>query len=70
MRCGKGSREPYKTEARFNSICPGCGKQIKKGDTIYYWPKERKAYCECAENDYRRFLEDKFDEKFMVNRSL
>ena len=32
--------------------------------------KERAAYCECARDDYRRFLEEKFDEKFMVNRSL
>ena len=66
----RGRREPYKTTARFNSVCPGCAKQIKKGDAIYYWPAERKAYCECAKEDFRRFLEDKFDEKFMVNRSL
>lgn len=37
-------RGPYKTIARFDSVCPETGEQIKKGDTIIYYPAERKAY--------------------------
>jgi hypothetical protein len=35
---------PYFTRARFDSICPETGKQIKKGDEIAYYPKHKKAY--------------------------
>lgn len=30
--------------ARFASVCPETGKPIKRGDTIAYYPRERKAY--------------------------
>ena len=53
--------DPYTCKARFNSICTGCGKQIKKGQTIYVWPK-RKAFCSCGEGEYRRFLSAVADE--------
>jgi hypothetical protein len=36
--------DPYFTKARFDSICPETGKQIRKGDEIAYYPKSRKAY--------------------------
>jgi hypothetical protein len=36
--------DPYFTKARFDSICPETGKQIKKGDEIAYYPKTKKAF--------------------------
>jgi hypothetical protein len=36
--------DPYFTKARFDSICPETGKQIKKGDEIAYYPKHKRAY--------------------------
>jgi len=36
--------DPYFTTARFNSICPETGKEIKKGDEIAYYPRDRKAF--------------------------
>ena len=36
--------DPYRTDARFNSICTGCGKTITKGTPIVYVPNEKKAY--------------------------
>ena len=47
----KRYQDPYKTDARFNSTCAKCGKEIKKGARIVYVPNERKAYHEeCAED--------------------
>jgi hypothetical protein len=36
--------DPYFTKARFDSVCPETGKQIKKGDEIAYYPRHRKAF--------------------------
>jgi hypothetical protein len=36
--------DPYFTKARFDSICPETGKQIKKGDKIAYYPRTKKAF--------------------------
>jgi len=36
--------DPYFTKAKFASVCPETGKQIKKGDEIAYYPAERKAF--------------------------
>ena len=38
-------RDPYWLNARFASVC-SCGKAIKKGDRIFYYPNEKKAVCE------------------------
>ncbi len=35
---------PREITARFDSVCPETGKRIKKGDTIIYYPADRKAY--------------------------
>lgn len=59
------NKDPYPLKARFDSDCAGCGKRIRKGDQIYYWPDGRKAYCEaCGEPEYRLFLGSKQDEVF------
>jgi hypothetical protein len=36
--------DPYFTKARFDSVCPETGKQIKKGDKIAYYPRTKKAF--------------------------
>jgi len=38
-------RDPRWIIAKFNSIC-SCGKKIKRGDRIYYYPSEREAVCD------------------------
>jgi hypothetical protein len=38
------NKAPYFTKARFDSVCPETGKQIKKGDEIAYYPATRRAY--------------------------
>jgi hypothetical protein len=37
------NRDPYKTTAKFDSTCPETQKQIKKGETIVYFPATRSA---------------------------
>ncbi len=48
MSYGKYSnyrRDPRWIVAKFSSAC-SCGKQIKRGDSIYYYPATRSAVCE------------------------
>ena len=43
------NRDPYWTTAKFNSTC-ACGKAVKQGDRIFYYPSQKKAVCEtCGE---------------------
>ena len=37
--------DPYRTTARFNSICSQCGKAIKKNDGIVYDKYRKLVYC-------------------------
>lgn len=60
--------DPYRTTAKFNSVCPTCNKPITKGSPIIYYPKERKAYHEaCGQADYQRFREAVADETYLTN---
>lgn len=64
-RSNSYSRDPYETTARYNSVCAGCGSQIKKGDSIYIWPtapRGKKAFCQCSEGEYLEFLSSKADD--------
>jgi rRNA maturation endonuclease Nob1 len=59
------NRDPKIMKARFNSTCRGCNSQIKKGETLYYWPIGKKAYCAtCGDPYYRDFIESAQDEMF------
>jgi hypothetical protein len=59
--------DPYWTTAKFGSDC-ACGARIRKGDKIFYYPKQRKAVCETcgregdnalrAEQSFERFGTD------------
>jgi hypothetical protein len=52
--------------AKFSSACSKCGCTIKKGTNIYYWPSDRKVYCEkCGEVPYRQFQSEAADEDMM-----
>lgn len=57
MRRRYTNTTPYETGARFNSTC-GCGNTIKAGDTIMYFPAQRKAECSTCAVKTREALED------------
>jgi len=58
--------DPRMITAKFSSSCSKCGCPIKKGTSIYYWPSDRKAYCEkCGEGPYRQFRSEAADEDMM-----
>jgi len=58
--------DPRMLTAKFNSVCSKCGCSIKKGTQIYYWPSDRKAYCEkCGEGLYSQFRSEAADEDMM-----
>lgn len=55
--------DPYWTTARFVSVCPKCGRQIRKGSDIFYYPKGKQAYCrECGKAESASFEAAAFDE--------
>jgi endogenous inhibitor of DNA gyrase (YacG/DUF329 family) len=63
------NNDPKQMTAKFNSTCPTCQKRIKKGDNIYYWPIEKKAYCaDCGEKDFSRFLLEAQDEETLASQ--
>lgn len=41
---------PRLMKARFDSTCPETGKQIKKGETIAYYPRTKTAYHESSQS--------------------
>lgn len=55
--------DPRRMISKFNGTCAKCKQTMPRGSQIYYWPKEKKAYCEnCGETDYRHFLDSAMDE--------
>ena len=57
------SGDPRQITARFPSTCHTCGKPIKKGETIIYWPNGKKAgHYDCDIKDYRQSLASFEDE--------
>ena len=57
--------DPYWTTAKFSSRCRNCGKQISKGDNIFYYPKGKSVYCDsegCGGQESRSFEAAVFDE--------
>ena len=52
------SGDPYWTTARFNSKCSGCGRGIKKGERIFYFPRTKDVFCDsdrCGRRESRSF---------------
>lgn len=59
------SRDPYRLTARYSGPCArkDCARGVKAGDSIFYYPSTRSAYCaEHADDCEREFLAAKFDE--------
>lgn len=55
--------DPRAITARFSSTCKKCGKVIRKGETLYYWPNTKDAFCKtCGEPEYDRFVSAAVDE--------
>jgi hypothetical protein len=58
------SGDPRQIIARFASKCHTCGKPIKKGEQIIYWPNGKHAgHLKCDEADYRNSLASFEDEE-------
>ena len=62
------SRDPYTLTARYASPCAhkGCERGIRPGDSIFYFPATKSAFCpEHAEQERRDFQAAAFDEAMM-----
>ena len=57
MRKYNRYRDPYRTEARFNSTCATCKESIKKGEKIIYSPNDREAHHEKCGAEIMRGLQ-------------
>lgn len=60
------SGDPYWLKARFKSKCCRCGKEIKKGEEIFYFPKGKAVYCDsdsCGEKESNVFQASVEDER-------
>ncbi len=55
------SGDPYWMTAKFPGVCAKTGEAFKKGDRVFYYPKERKAYAgaaaEAAAQDFKTCAE-------------
>lgn len=62
MRTYRSTR-PYWLNAKFASKCT-CGKQIRKGDRIYYYPATHSAVCQdCGDKAAHELAAADFDEQ-------
>ena len=62
------SGDPRQIAARFPSKCHTCGKPIKKGEQIIYWPNGKQAgHLQCDEADYLKSLAS-FEDEEAYNR--
>jgi hypothetical protein len=49
--------------SRFPSVCPTCGKEIKRDERIIYWPRSRKAeHYTCGEAEYLKCASAMYEE--------
>jgi hypothetical protein len=55
--------DPRVTYSKFNSNCAKCGKTIRKGEEIVYWPAKKEAmHHACGQPDLQSFHESAQDE--------
>ena len=48
-KCYGRNNDPFEMVSKFNSTCKKCGKEIKKGEKIVYFPLTKSAYhAECG----------------------
>lgn len=56
--------DPRRMLAKFNNPCTVCGKPIRTGEEIIYWPMAKKAgHFKCYEKEWGQFQEGKMDEE-------
>ncbi|MDP2237017.1 MAG: hypothetical protein Q8J88_11335 [Bacteroidales bacterium] len=57
--------DPRPLQTRFASKCSTCGKYLPKGSDAFYFPSNRKIFCEsCGTHSYQDFIESAQDEEF------
>jgi len=64
--------DPYWTEAHYFSTCSRCGRHIRAGEQIFYYPKGRRVYCDapgCGVACSAEFTAAAEDEAFMSGQS-
>jgi len=55
--------DPRRIIAHFSNTCHTCGKTIRKGEEIIYWPNGKHAgHLSCDEADFRRSVASFEDE--------
>ena len=70
LRTRRYPQDPYWTTARFRSLC-SCGRQIQKGERIFYYPRERKAVCEgCGQQGSAALRAERAYEHYGVDCAL
>ena len=64
MSYTKYAGDPRQITARFPSTCHTCGKPIKKGEEIIYWPNGKKVgHLACDQADFARSIASFEDEE-------
>lgn len=57
--------DPFWMNSKYGGYCRACSEQIKKGDRMWYYPKDKVAYCEkCGKDAEAKFLAAVEDEEF------
>lgn len=52
--------------AKYSGHCSQCQQKVKPGDPIIYWPITKGVQHEsCGSGDYKRHLEEVFDEQVL-----
>lgn len=57
--------DPRWIEARYAGACRRCGRDVKPGERVFYYPRERAIYCAadgCGGAESARFESAAFDE--------
>ncbi len=61
----KYRNDPRWITVKYGKRCAGCGAQIVKGDSAFYYPKEKALYCAtaaCGEKEANNFEAAAMDE--------
>lgn len=62
--------DPRQIVAKFDSNCNQCGRRLRKGTQIYYWPLTKTVKCGiCGERDFLEFIASLQDEQFYNHQS-
>ena len=62
--------DPYWLEARFPSQCARCGRQIARGESIFYFPNSRTVFCkddDCGLQEARDLAAALHDERMLAS---